>query len=1004
MSDLISEPPQVLTKFGESEHANKLSSSTRPSYVETASCGSTDEDVVVTKAACEEASMAIERPRLNDNPMNSDGGNLEGVRMKNEPNQCNSSSSEPRHEGTAASSHAQDMTAAGTSETFVIEGGEGIGNSGTKDGCAASREPDQMSDISASASGSSFDDDLDEIDAEMGLEMEGNNSVANGKHFTICSVISNTSDHESIRSQRENVDRLLMSSGGFPRSSRSVGGSSIPGAEVPDHGLVDRLGRHRSNSRGCMDRDFRASYAYTYDMNYYKSTDWLRLIPRRSSGGDNFSSSEDDHATFSSGNVSFPFNQRQMHGNGSVLSPDHYWRGFDNTRIRVKPSHYNGATTRRRSAESTSSPHLHYLGAQVPDLFTDVISTRIDEEEGGGEGVATANDLQQPIHSESLVPSVIQCSSPDTVGNLGNDEMQSRQIISDLHNPCDATPTAQGFTRATEGQTESRTMPIPPTEAPVEGGAQFESTLRVGDIVRPEHQSHIHYSQLPPHLQEQQMHLASWDSKFKTYACRVDQSQEDSSVEIPLFSMARPHMRAFHFAWLTFFFAFLAWFSITPLLSEVQNSLNLTKEQIWTSSIFGVAGAVFSRCISGVFCDMYGARLISAAALFICGIPTMCTGLVNSSIGLSILRLVIGIAGSTFVTCQYWTSTMFTREVAGTANALAAGWGNLGGGIAQVLVGSILFPFFKWIYSSAGTTMDPAELSWRTCCIIPGLICTVFTFFVIRYSDDSPKGNYCKRQKLGLMKNQSPMKYFKSALSDHNTWIMAIQYGCCFGVELTTTNAAALYFKEEFELSTEVSAAIASSFGWMNLFARGLGGFLSDVSNVYSGMRGRLIWQLVCFALEGIFVIVFSEARSLAGAVTALMTFSLFVQGAEGSTFGIVPYLNPGLTGTIAGIIGAGGNAGAVIFSILFRQLGYREAFFWMGAATIAISTLSCLVWIRGYQGLFLRRRLLPHDVKPRRSFEESQSGQLSRTQNLDQAYRTDDVKAVAERPGSVVG
>ena len=60
---------------------------------------------------------------------------------------------------------------------------------------------------------------------------------------------------------------------------------------------------------------------------------------------------------------------------------------------------------------------------------------------------------------------------------------------------------------------------------------------------------------------------------------------------------------------------------------------------------------------------------------------------------------------------------------------------------------------------------------------------------------------------------------------------------------------AALYFKEEFELSTE--AAVASTFGWMNLFARGLGGFLSDISNAYSGMRGRLIWQLVCFFFEG---------------------------------------------------------------------------------------------------------------------------------------------------------
>ena len=262
--------------------------------------------------------------------------------------------------------------------------------------------------------------------------------------------------------------------------------------------------------------------------------------------------------------------------------------------------------------------------------------------------------------------------------------------------------------------------------------------------------------------------------------------------------------------------------------------------------------------------------------LFICGIPTMFTGLVNTAAGLSALRLITGIGGSAFVTCQYWTSTMFTKEVAGTANvsrelsllflvhldvhkltliaiplqALAAGWGNLGGGVAQIFVGSILFPMFKAIYTAAGKE-DPADLSWRTCCIIPGLMCTVFTIFIIKYSDDSPKGNYTKRKHLGLMQKPSAMKHIKAAVRDHNTLLLLIQYGCCFGVELTTSNAAALYFKTEFELSTEAAAAVASTFGWMNLFARGLGGFLSDISNAYRGMRGRLVWQFVCFLLEG---------------------------------------------------------------------------------------------------------------------------------------------------------
>jgi NNP family nitrate/nitrite transporter-like MFS transporter len=125
------------------------------------------------------------------------------------------------------------------------------------------------------------------------------------------------------------------------------------------------------------------------------------------------------------------------------------------------------------------------------------------------------------------------------------------------------------------------------------------------------------------------------------------------------------------------------------------------------------------------------------------------------------------------------------------------------------------------------------------------------------------------------------------------------------------------------------------------------------------GMRGRLIWQFICFAMEGFMIMVFSKARSLSGSIAALMTFSIFVQGAEGSTFGIVPYLNPELTGTVAGIIGAGGNTGAVIFSIVFQQLSYRDAFFWMGTSTACISILSSLVWIKGYQGLFFRQRVL---------------------------------------------
>ena len=139
-------------------------------------------------------------------------------------------------------------------------------------------------------------------------------------------------------------------------------------------------------------------------------------------------------------------------------------------------------------------------------------------------------------------------------------------------------------------------------------------------------------------------------------------------------------MRAFHCSWFGFFLAFFQWFAIAPLLPEVRTTLNITKQQVWNSNIASVAGTVAMRFINGPMCDKFGARLTMGAILCVSALPTACIGFVQNSAGLIICRLFIGIAGSTFVMCQYWTSMMFAKNIVGTANAMAGGWGNLGGG------------------------------------------------------------------------------------------------------------------------------------------------------------------------------------------------------------------------------------------------------------------------------------------------------------------------------------
>ena len=58
--------------------------------------------------------------------------------------------------------------------------------------------------------------------------------------------------------------------------------------------------------------------------------------------------------------------------------------------------------------------------------------------------------------------------------------------------------------------------------------------------------------------------------------------------------------------------------------------------------------------------------------------------------------------------------------------------------------------------------------------------------------------------------------------------------------------------------------------------------------------------------------------------VTLLFLFSVCVQAAEGLSFGIVPYISRPALGVVSGMVGAGGNSGAVAMLNLFFK-GPRE-------------------------------------------------------------------------------
>lgn len=433
------------------------------------------------------------------------------------------------------------------------------------------------------------------------------------------------------------------------------------------------------------------------------------------------------------------------------------------------------------------------------------------------------------------------------------------------------------------------------------------------------------------------------------YAVKTDPDQDDKCTELKIRSFGRPHMRAFHYSWWSFFIAFFIWFAIAPLLPVIARDLNLSKQDIWTTNICAVAFDIVMRFVFGAVCDKYGARVPMGIVLMLASIPTACIGLVNSLTGLIFVRLFIGLAGSTFVMCQCWTTRMFTKEIVGLANGLVGGWGNVGGGATQLVMGTALYPLFKIIWGGDET------MAWRTVTLVPAFVAFCTGIIVIRTSDDCPKGNYKTLKMSGEMPEISAAASFRGGAVDINTWLLYIQYACCFGVELTVNNAAVSYFVNRFELTIESASAIASIFGFMNIFARGIGGWASDKASEKMNMRGRILVQATLLILEGICIFIFAQMNNLAASVVMLTVFSIFVQSAEGSTYGIVPYVNANAPGAVAGIVGAGGPTGAVCFGLVFRALpdDPQRAFNIMAGVVVGSGLICALINIKGHRGLF---------------------------------------------------
>jgi NNP family nitrate/nitrite transporter-like MFS transporter len=344
------------------------------------------------------------------------------------------------------------------------------------------------------------------------------------------------------------------------------------------------------------------------------------------------------------------------------------------------------------------------------------------------------------------------------------------------------------------------------------------------------------------------------------------------------------------------------------------------------------------RLIIGPLCDHFGPRKAYTGLLLLGSIPVIGVAFAQSYESFLFFRLAIGAAGASFVITQYHTSVMFGPKVVGTANAAAAGWGNAGGGVAQALMPLLM---------TAMIMLGVGEgYGWRAALMVPGVLMIVMAFVYYRYTQDCPQGNFSELRAAGVTiegGKKGGWDSFKLAAANYRVWLLFVTYGACFGIEIFIHNIAAIYYVDHFNLTLAQAGMAAGSFGLLALFARALGGWVSDKAAAGGNLNHRVTLLFVLMLGEGAGLLMFAHAGNAVLAVGAMLVFGLFTHMACGATYAVVPFIDKRALGGVAGIIGAGGNVGAVAAGFLMKGTGDVQQTLSILGVLVAISALFAL-------------------------------------------------------------
>ena len=443
-----------------------------------------------------------------------------------------------------------------------------------------------------------------------------------------------------------------------------------------------------------------------------------------------------------------------------------------------------------------------------------------------------------------------------------------------------------------------------------------------------------------------------------------------------------------HMSWLAFFISFVIWFNHAPLMMLIKQDLGLSDAEVEIILILNMALTIPARVIIGLVVDHFGARISYSVLLAACSVPCFMFATAENFADLAWSRFLLGFIGASFVVGVRIIGDWFPSSQMGFAEGIYAGWGNFGSAAAAIFLPGLALYFGEengWRYAIALTgcmSLIFSVLYYRNVENLPPELADLKKKPVHSMAVSSINDLFLYMLSLlPLYASLSLLTWKLSALSSpllsvswawslhigiwlvfllharqlvsnnaerlshpiadihhyryRQVFILAIAYLITFGSKLAVLSMLPLFFFNTFNNSQHISmldaGLLASSFVVTNIIARPAGGWLSDKI----GRKLSITLFTVGLAVGYLLMAMISANWSIGLAVLATLICAVFMQAAEGAIFAFVPLVKRAITGEVAGIVGAYGNAGAIVFLILFTFVPASGFFLALGACCV---------------------------------------------------------------------